>query len=183
MTDQVKTHFAGSSSGDEETNLLKVVASLDSAQKVLERHAHIDVNSTSIRDAFDFLNARARSLPHVKQHPTSGHFEFKSEGEDQYEKTIQNGKIHDAYNRWQPLADDSFGDVLIQRLIDSYSQYPEVVASLKTIRNSLIHEKELKEFYISKFEPYQIYLAKEEFKQNCFKNQKPDSAAGPISKL
>lgn len=174
MSDQDQTDF-----DIDETALLKIVAKLLAAQRVLERHADVIPKITSIRGAFNFLSARARSLPHVKQHPITGVFEFKSEGEEQYEKTVQNAGIYDYYNAWVPLPQDSFRDILIPQLMHAYSGYPEVIEALETIKDSLVHERALKEFYRKNFEPYQIFLMKEEFRENCFRKQNPGNEAGP----
>lgn len=176
MTDQDKTNFA-----QDETAILKIAAKLLAAQRVLEQHAHIVTKITSITGSFNFLSARVRSLPHVKQHAITGRFEFKNGGEEQYEKTIENAAIYDQYNSWMPLSDDSFRDILLPQLMHAYSGYPEVIDALKTIKDSLVHERALKEFYRNNFEPYQIYLMKEEFKDNCFKKQNPGSESNPTS--
>ncbi|MCE7886274.1 MAG: hypothetical protein DYH13_02065 [Alphaproteobacteria bacterium PRO2] len=178
MADEVQTHFADSSSGDEEADVMKHLAKLVPALKVLERYAHHDVKGASIRKTFDYLSFRARLQPLVKHNATTGALEFKTGGEEQHEKTMSNMQIHEEYNRWNSMASDSFSEVLIPNLIDSYSAYPEVVGAFETIKDSLAHEKAIKQFYRNNFSPYQIALFKEDFKQKCLGEQKPGNAAG-----
>ncbi len=174
MSGQDKTDFANLS-GDEEMMMLILMGKLKAAQEVLEAHVHKPNRGVSIHEAFDFLVLRIKSLPMVRMNNTTGVLEYRSESEENYERSYQNSAIHTRYRRYAPTTDDAFRDILIPYLMHSYEGYPEVVEALKTIRDSLAHEQTLKSYQREKLSPYEVQLRREEFRQNCFKKQNPPS--------
>lgn len=161
------------STGDEEAPIKKRVEKLFLAMNVLVQHASIQIQGReSIRSSFDFLSKRALPLPLVKLDHKAGVVEFIVDpSEDQLRKSEEIISMQNRYGSEYIHADDAFSKNILCRLIETYSQYPEMLAALEIIKENIPFEEEIKTYFRENYTADNLTMIKSRFRTACFNSQ------------